>query len=354
MPLALPRPPGNAEPEAWQQPSLHPVYLKLLLALLHNRGLDGDTLLANTKPDIAALAASDGLIAFAPIHQLVQQAIAASGSPWLGLELGASVHAFSHGAVGYAAVASGNVREALHAVCRFAAIRTRVVHFELNDDAHGTRLHIVESIDLGQARVFILEACLVIVERLLQALSLRGCKQLRYAIPWPQPSWAGLYPHYLAGQTTFGAADLSIQLPADLLDQPCVSADPEAYRSAQRECERKLQESRPGRDLASAVRKHLLACEGDYPNAVQMAQHLNLSPRSLFRRMRSAGISYHAVIDEVRCEQAQWQLRHSDASIERIAERLGYRDTSNFSRTFRRWTGTTPSLWREQARCNGE
>ncbi|PKN32436.1 MAG: hypothetical protein CVU61_18020, partial [Deltaproteobacteria bacterium HGW-Deltaproteobacteria-19] len=45
---------------------------------------------------------------------------------------------------------------------------------------------------------------------------------------------------------------------------------------------------------------------------------------------------------------------HSDASIERIAERLGYRDTSNFSRTFRRWAGTTPSLWREQVRGNSE
>lgn len=346
--------PHPCGPAVWQQPALHPVYVKLLLVLLHGRGIDTGALLAEAGLESATLTAGGQLIAFTPIHHLVQKAIAATGSPWLGLEFGASVHAYSHGAVGYAAVASGSVREALHAVCRFAAIRTRVVHFELNSDAHSTRLHIVESIDLGQARVFILEACLVIVERLLQALSPQGCKQLRYAIPWPQPSWAGLYPHYLAGQLAFGAADLSVDMPAELLAQPCVSADPDAYRSAQRDCERKLEESRPGRDLASAVRKHLLACEGDYPNAVQMAQRLNLSPRSMFRRMRSAGISYHAVLDEVRCEQAQWQLQHSDASIERIAERLGYRDTSNFSRTFRRWTGMAPSLWREQARGNGE
>lgn len=351
MPLALPRPHGNAEPEAWRQPSLHPVYLKLLLALLRSHGIPEDSLHKNAQSDIAALATGDDLIAFAPVQQLIEQAIAATGRPSLGLELGASAHVFSHGAVGYAAVASGNVREALLAVCRFAAIRTRVVQFKLHSDSRSSRLDIVESFDLGPARRFIFEACLVIVERLLQALSLQGSQQLRYAIPWPQPSWAGLYSQYLAGQTTFDAADLSIHLPAELLDQPCLNADPEAYRSAQRDCERKLEECRPGRDLASAVRKQLLTCAGDYPNAAQMAQRLNLSPRSLYRHMRMAGISYRALLDEVRHEQAQWQLRHSDASIERIAERLGYRDTSNFSRTFRRWAGTTPSRWREQARA---
>lgn len=350
MPTGLKPRASAAEPAAWRAPALHPVYLKLLLALLRSRGVDTNALLADAELDAAALPSGDQQIAFTAVHAVVQRAVAATGSPWLGLELGASAQAFSHGAVGYAAVASGSVREALQAVCRFAAIRTHAVHFELTSDRHGSHLYIVESFDLGKARVFILEACLVIVERLLQALVLQGGGRLRYALPWPPPSWAGLYPQYLAGQIDFASATACIHLPDDLLDQACVSADPDSYRSAQRECERKLEESRPGRDLASAVRRRLLACTGDYPTAVQMAQHLHLSPRSLFRRMRSAGISYHAVLDEVRCEQAQWQLQHSDEPIERIAERLGYRDTSNFSRTFRRWTGVTPNQWRERAR----
>jgi len=350
MPTGLPALASHHPPAAWREPALHPVYLKLLLALLTARGIDTEAMLNDAGLDLAALPRGEQHIAFTAIHAVIQRAVALTGSPWLGLELGASAHAFSHGAVGYAAVASGSVCEALSAVCRFAAIRTRIVRFELDNERCDARLQIRECIDLGTSRVFILEACLVIVERLLQALSLRSCEHVRYALPWPQPSWAGLYPQYLSGQIRFGAANLSIHLPAQLLDQPCVSADPDAYRSAQRECERKLEESRPGRDLASAVRRYLLACVGDYPSAAQMAQRLHLSPRGLFRRMRSAGISYHAILDEVRCEQARWHLQHSDAAIERIAEQLGYRDTSNFSRTFRRWTGLPPSVWREQSR----
>src|SRR3546814_3880097 len=54
-----------------------------------------------------------------------------------------------------------------------------------------------------------------------------------------------------------------IELPDALLAQPCVSADPDAHHSAQRDCERKLEQSRPGRDLASAVRRCLLACRSE-------------------------------------------------------------------------------------------
>jgi AraC-like DNA-binding protein len=35
--------------------------------------------------------------------------------------------------------------------------------------------------------------------------------------------------------------------------------------------------------------------------------------------------------------------------VEEIAARLGYQDTRNFSRSFRRWHGSTPSAVRRQA-----
>ena len=45
----------------------------------------------------------------------------------------------------------------------------------------------------------------------------------------------------------------------------------------------------------------------------------------------------------MRQERAGWYLAHTRLSVEEIAARLGYADTSNFSRTYRRWFGRTPS-----------
>jgi AraC-like DNA-binding protein len=43
-------------------------------------------------------------------------------------------------------------------------------------------------------------------------------------------------------------------------------------------------------------------------------------------------------------------LRSSDLSIETVAERVGYSDVANFTRAFRRWTGSTPAAYRRSTR----
>jgi len=39
-------------------------------------------------------------------------------------------------------------------------------------------------------------------------------------------------------------------------------------------------------------------------------------------------------------------LRGTQLSLERVAERLGYSDLANFTRSFRRWTGVPPGVFR--------
>ena len=72
-------------------------------------------------------------------------------------------------------------------------------------------------------------------------------------------------------------------------------------------------------------------------------RYFNLSPRTLIRRLKDEGSAYQQLLDAVRQERAGWYLAHTRLSVEEIAARLGYADTSNFSRTYRRWFGRTPS-----------
>ena len=71
-----------------------------------------------------------------------------------------------------------------------------------------------------------------------------------------------------------------------------------------------------------------------------------MAARTLIRHLREEGVTYQQLLDNVREELACWLLLHSSMSVEAIAERLGYQDTSNFSRTFRRWLGVTPRDFR--------
>jgi len=74
-----------------------------------------------------------------------------------------------------------------------------------------------------------------------------------------------------------------------------------------------------------------------------------MSTRTLIRRLRDKGLRYRQLVDEARAAVACWRLAHAADTIEQIAADLGYADTSNFSRTFRRWRGTAPSVYRAEA-----
>ena len=78
-----------------------------------------------------------------------------------------------------------------------------------------------------------------------------------------------------------------------------------------------------------------------------MAQELNVSRRTLSRKLKQEGVTYQRLLDEVRKEVAEWCLLRTRMPIEAIAERLGYVDASNFSRTCRRWFRKPPGKFRK-------
>jgi AraC-like DNA-binding protein len=86
----------------------------------------------------------------------------------------------------------------------------------------------------------------------------------------------------------------------------------------------------------------LLDCQGGHPNLTEMAEALHMSNRTMIRKLKTQGTSYQTLLDDVRQELAVWYLKHTEMPAEAVAERLGYSDTSNFSRTCKRWFGLTP------------
>ena len=81
-----------------------------------------------------------------------------------------------------------------------------------------------------------------------------------------------------------------------------------------------------------------------------MAQELNMSRRTLLRKLKEEGASYQGLLDDAHKGVAEWYLLRTSEPIQTIAERLGYADPSNFSRTFRRWFRKSPGNFRKERR----
>ncbi|WP_317961226.1 AraC family transcriptional regulator [Phaeobacter inhibens] len=76
------------------------------------------------------------------------------------------------------------------------------------------------------------------------------------------------------------------------------------------------------------------------------AAMLNVTPRTLMRRLEDEAASFQSIKDALRRDIAIRDLRAGHKSIEDISHDLGFSSSANFHRAFRRWTGGTTSSYR--------
>ena len=84
-------------------------------------------------------------------------------------------------------------------------------------------------------------------------------------------------------------------------------------------------------------------------SARDIADALGLHERTLHRRLLSAGTSFRRELDRVRESLSIQLLGSTSLPVCEIATSLGYSDSSGFIRAFRRWTGYSPTGWRNRS-----
>jgi AraC-like DNA-binding protein len=88
--------------------------------------------------------------------------------------------------------------------------------------------------------------------------------------------------------------------------------------------------------------------QGSEPSQEEVAEVLNVSARTLQRKLGDSGITFKEILDETRHAMALAYLSSPQHSVSEITYLLGFSCSSSFTRAFRRWTGLSPSDWREK------
>lgn len=96
-------------------------------------------------------------------------------------------------------------------------------------------------------------------------------------------------------------------------------------------------------EIVSRVLQLQIASGGIDLNAA--ARSLDIGPRSLQRRLQSEGASFRALANRAKAARAIELLYEGSLSVQEIATDLGYENSQNFSRAFRRSIGLPPSAY---------
>ena len=85
----------------------------------------------------------------------------------------------------------------------------------------------------------------------------------------------------------------------------------------------------------------------DIPELSDVASALEVHPQTLRRRLAAEGTTFKDIKNQVRRDTALHFLGKQGLSIEEIAHRAGFSESSAFIRAFKGWTGITPYTYRK-------
>ena len=111
-----------------------------------------------------------------------------------------------------------------------------------------------------------------------------------------------------------------------------------------------IQPYRQREGVAARVRAQLSHGQPAWPGLPAVASALHMSESTLQRQLAQAGTSLQAIKDELRRDLAISRLASSSATPAELADELGLSGAAAFQRAFKRWTGSTPGVYREQMR----
>lgn len=150
----------------------------------------------------------------------------------------------------------------------------------------------------------------------------------------------------------FNAAVNSASFDAALLSWPVPNADVGMYPVLQQHAEALLKEKMRAQadgGIVAQVRATIIAnLTQDRARLALVAQDLNLTQRTLQRKLSEAGTSFQQVLDNTRHELAKDYLSQRQLNLADIAFLLGYQEQSAFNHAFKGWFGISPGNYREQ------
>ena len=325
-------------------------YYAIFVDRLRRLDVDVDALLRSARIAPAALYGTDGLLTLPQVEALVEGAVERTGRSDLGFDAGRLVKLSSHDILGYAIISSPTLDYALRLAARHYRLITPTFSMRYTRDVRDAEITLHPALSMRPETLrFHLEAVIVSLHEQMKAL-------LGDRLPGHDVSVSGLAPghrrRYLRlaparWQFDGEAAGVRFTLPLAVVDRPLPMSDRSALQMAEARCEMLLKRAtRTG--LADWVAMMLREADGSLPSLNDLSRVLNLTPRTLNRRLAREGERFHDLAKRVRSERACALLRDGRLPVTQIAYQLGYRDSANFSRAFRRELGVTPSDYRRR------
>lgn len=272
--------------------------------------------------------------------RMIRRALQLSGRADLGFEVGVGQDLGSFGLLGQAMVVASTVGEAIALGARFHPAGGALLDIEAMESSEGIALELRPRLRDPQVVMFLLEEFLASVLELFRRDLAQPLQLEALELSYPPPVHVARYAQLLGCTPQFNAGRNVFSIHAEALRRPLPQANPALFAALKEQLE---QQARQGAlDTVAAVKRLLGRGESAPQSVAQLAQALDLSARTLRRRLEEAETSFRTLHGQVRAAQAQVLLERG-VKVSEVGRRLGFSDVRTFRRAFKRWQGQAPS-----------
>lgn len=329
---------------------------RFILNLTHfavKKGANFDSIIDLSGKTVEELSEEDCRLDVATYNHILKTIVEQVNDPLFGLYAGASLNLQAIGIVLHIAQASATVKQALERCCDYANLGCSALPLELIEaDDYFKLTFTPDPTWSNQSPEEVFHTLLGVM-----AFSLRMYQSLTHHQYSPKEIWLNFHPKgqiekmqaILGATIRFDQAENAILLHKEQLHQKVSTSDYALLQVLLEHADQKLALLEKEKKVIYNTVKQVVVANmyPTFPTIDQTAQQLGTSPRTLHRKLKIEGYTYKALIDQLKQEFALGYLKKPNLNISEIADLLGYSDVSTFNRSFKRWTGKTPSAFRK-------
>jgi AraC-like DNA-binding protein len=307
-------------------------------------GCDTDALFHRAGLDKTAVMVPGARYPLRAANELWRLAVEETGDPCIGLYVGRSVRPTALHALGFSWLASSTLLDGLQRMVRYARIANSMVKPGIV--IQGDRVRVVRHADvvLEDAAV---DGDLAAVVKMCRAMSTPEFAPELVTLQHADNGHIDQYIEYFKSPVRFGATEDALHFDREALEERLPAGNRDLAHANDRVAEAYLASLNP--DLVQDKVREILLDLMPSGNVSQgtVAGQLNKSVSSLQRQLKTEGVTYQQILDDARHQLSTRFLREQSYSLGQIAYLIGFSDQANFSRAFKRWTGVTPTTYRD-------
>lgn len=277
--------------------------------------------------------------------------------PTLGLKFGSSLHVASHGPLGAAIMSCSTVQDMFAVVNEFGDIRFPF-RFKLLglEESDYEKLQVLISYPEQYKKELALhcQICAAGTWTLISDLIGHAPTDFEIQFPFSAEEMPKEAKKYLPCEMKFNQGHFGFKASANLLELSLPGKDEvsnELFIALCRQIRQQIKTESAAADnkrlITQAIMQLLEAYENQFPTAPKVAEMLGMSGRTLRQKLSDEGTNYRTLLNQYKISRAKTLLASTSHSHDYIAEQLGYQDTANFSRAFKKETGQPPSEFRQ-------